>query len=132
MLPHSSVKNDLTYVAPLGMGTSGGFNCFPAIGTLLKIDGSLRVLKRLGRYHTSAVQEQPEFRSCLMIDLGCETDGNNEIRLGVRFALCIIKALQLARIEHCSGTVAAQFLLPSLNRSYNIVCGNSQANWDLL
>ena len=30
------------------------------------------------------------FRSCLMIDLGCETDGNNEICLGVHFALCII------------------------------------------
>ena len=31
----------------------------------------------------------PNFRSCLMIDLGLETDGNNEICLGVRFALCI-------------------------------------------
>ena len=31
-----------------------------------------------------------EFRNCLMIDLGRETDGNNEICLGVRFALCII------------------------------------------
>ena len=28
-----------------------------------------------------------------MIDLGRETDGNNEICLGVRFALCIIKVL---------------------------------------
>ena len=27
-----------------------------------------------------------------MIDLGCETDGNNEICLGVHFALCIIKS----------------------------------------
>ena len=32
----------------------------------------------------------PDFRSCPMIDLGRETDGNNEIRLGVRFALCIV------------------------------------------
>ena len=32
------------------------------------------------------------FRSCLMIDLGRETDGNNEICLGVHFALCIIKS----------------------------------------
>ena len=40
-----------------------------------------------------------------MIDPGRETDGNNEICLSVRFALCIIKALRLARIEHCSGTV---------------------------
>ena len=30
--------------------------------------------------------------------------------LGVRFALCIIKALRLARIEHCSGTVITPFL----------------------
>ena len=45
-----------------------------------------------------------------MIDLGRETDGNNEICLYVRFALCIIKALRLARIEHCSGTVVTRFL----------------------
>ena len=37
-----------------------------------------------------------------MIDLGRETDGNNEIFLGVRFALCVIKAPPLAHIEHCS------------------------------
>ena len=37
-----------------------------------------------------------------MIDLGRETAGNNEICLGVRFALCLIKAPRLARIEHCS------------------------------
>ena len=48
-----------------------------------------------------------------MIDLSCETDGNNEICLGGRFALCMIKALQLARIEHCSGTVVTRFLLHS-------------------
>ena len=29
----------------------------------------------------------PDFRSCLMIDLGRETDGNNESCLGVRFCL---------------------------------------------
>ena len=45
-----------------------------------------------------------------MIDLGRETDGYNKICLGVRFALCIIKALRLARIEHCSGTVVTRFL----------------------
>ena len=34
-----------------------------------------------------------DFRSCLMIDLGRETDGirNNGVCLGVLFALCIIK-----------------------------------------
>ena len=32
----------------------------------------------------------PDFRSFLMIDLGRETDGNNEICLGVHFALCIM------------------------------------------
>ena len=37
-----------------------------------------------------------------MIELGRETDGNNEICLGVRFALCIIKAQRLVCIEHCS------------------------------
>ena len=52
----------------------------------------------------------PIFQSCLMIDLGRETDGYNENCLGVRFALCIIKALRLARIEHCSGTVVTPFL----------------------
>ena len=31
-----------------------------------------------------------DFQSCLMIDLGRGTDGNNEICLGVHFALCII------------------------------------------
>ena len=39
-----------------------------------------------------------------------ETDGYNENCLGVRFALCIIKALRLTRIEHCSGTVVTPFL----------------------
>ena len=50
-----------------------------------------------------------------MIDLGRETDGKNEIYLGVRFALCIIKALLVARKEHCSGTVVIdiRFLLHS-------------------
>ena len=47
-----------------------------------------------------------------MIDLGRETDSNNEICLGVRFALC--KALQIACIEHCSGTVVTRFPLYSL------------------
>ena len=32
-----------------------------------------------------------QLRSCLMIDLSRETDGNNEICLGVCFALGIIK-----------------------------------------
>ena len=45
-----------------------------------------------------------------MIDLGRETDGNNEICLGVCFALCTIKTLRLARIEHCSGTVVTRFI----------------------
>ena len=35
---------------------------------------------------------------------------NGSICLGVRFALCIIKALRLARIEHCSGTAVTRFL----------------------
>ena len=47
-------------------------------------------------------------------NLSRETDGNNEICLGVRFALCIIKALRLAHIEHCSGTVVTRFLFHSL------------------
>ena len=51
-----------------------------------------------------------------MIDLGRETDGNNGF-LGVRFALCIIKALRLARIEHCSGTVVTRFLKPSFTEN---------------
>ena len=59
-----------------------------------------------------------DLRSCLMIDLGRETDGNNEICLGVRFALCAIEALRLARIEHCSGTVVT-LLVHSL---YNFNC----------
>ena len=62
----------------------------------------------------------PDFGSCLIIDLGRETDGNNKICLGVRFALCIIRALRLARIEHCSGTVVTHFLLPSLSMSVGI------------
>ena len=41
------------------------------------------------------------FPSCLMIDLSCETDGNNEICLGVRFRL-VLKALRLVPTEHCS------------------------------
>ena len=47
------------------------------------------------------------------------TDGYNENCLGVRFALCIIKALRLARIEHCSGTVVTPFL-PSVYMWYPI------------
>ena len=47
-----------------------------------------------------------------MINLGHETDGNNEICLGVRFALCIIKSIwykiiilmlmDTAVISHCT------------------------------
>ena len=37
-----------------------------------------------------------------MIDLGRETDGDNEICLGVRIAECVIKARPLAHVEHCS------------------------------
>ena len=44
-----------------------------------------------------------------MIDLGGEIDGNNGICLGVRFALCIIKAQRLVFIEHCSGTWSPAF-----------------------
>ena len=46
--------------------------------------------------------ENLDFRSCLMIDLGRETNGNNQISLSVCFALCIIKALRLICLEHCS------------------------------
>ena len=69
--------------------------------------------------------ENLDFRSCLMIDLGRETDGNNEICLGVRFALCIIKVLRLARIKHCFGTVVTRILLHSLwnfNRRVRLGC----------
>ena len=41
--------------------------------------------------HQTTSKISRDFRSCLMIDLGRETDGNNEICLGVHFALCIIK-----------------------------------------
>ena len=47
------------------------------------------------RPRNSAQYEGPDFRSCLMIDLGRETDGNNEICLGVRFALCVMFLKQL-------------------------------------
>ena len=56
--------------------------------------------------------------------IGRETDGpgNNEICLGVRFALCIIKAQRLARIEHYGGhplspsfTVSFKGIFPLLN-----------------
>ena len=47
-----------------------------------------------------AVKIVPDFRSCLMTDLGRETDGNNGICFSVRFGLCRIKALRLARIEY--------------------------------
>ena len=50
-------------------------------------------LSSLNLYNYRNCRENgPDFRSCLMIDLGRETDGNNEICLGVRFALCIIKS----------------------------------------
>ena len=57
-----------------------------------------------GRSSDSFENLRPDFRNCLMIDLGRETDGNNEICVGVHFALCVIKAQLLAcdRIEHCS------------------------------
>ena len=57
-----------------------------------------------------------------MIDLGPETDGYNENCLGVRFALCIIKALRLARIEHCSGTVITPFLPSVIHIYYIFLC----------
>ena len=46
--------------------------------------------KKVDHQTTSKISR--DFRSCLMIDLGRETDGNNEICLGVHFALCIIKS----------------------------------------
>ena len=42
---------------------------------------------------TSVSRTRPDFRSCLMIDLGRENDGNNEICLGVHFALWKMKNL---------------------------------------
>ena len=63
---------------------------------------------------------RPDFRSCLMIDLGRETGGNNEICLGVRFASCIIKVLRLARIEHCSWTVVTRFSSFSVKTKCNL------------
>ena len=57
---------------------------------------------RCYRRFTTKVDHQTTskiFRSCLMIDLGRETNGNNEICLGVRFALCItMKTLILTMI----------------------------------
>ena len=67
-------------------------------------------LKQFIRYKISYISK---VRKCVTL-LGRKTDGNNEICLGVRFALCIIKALRLARSEHCSGTVVIHFLLHSL------------------
>ena len=45
-----------------------------------------------------------DFRSCLMIDFGRETDGNNKICLGVRFALCM-KTIRFNRFfaSYCPG-----------------------------
>ena len=39
--------------------------------------------------HQTTSKIWPDVWSCLMIDLGHETDGNNEICLGVCFALCL-------------------------------------------
>ena len=52
-----------------------------------------------------------------------ETDGYNENCLGVRFASCIIKALRLARIEHCSGTVVTPFIPSELGTHVYCVDG---------
>ena len=41
------------------------------------------------------------FRSCLMINLGSETGGNDKICLGHHFCL-VLRALRLILIEHCS------------------------------
>ena len=75
---------------------------------------------RCGRWFPRSIIRQlrkcgPDFRNCLIINLGRATNGDNEICLGVRFALCIIKAPRLARSEHCSGTVVSRFLLPSIH-----------------
>ena len=40
----------------------------------------------------------PDIRSCLTINLGRETDGNNEVCLGIRFALCMTFFDKLGRI----------------------------------
>ena len=42
---------------------------------------------------------RPLRKSGMMIDLGRETDGNNEIWLGVRFALCI--TLTCFKVKNC-------------------------------
>ena len=48
-----------------------------------------RVVELLIMHKAKRTPREARFRSCLMIDLGRETDGNNEICLDVRFALCI-------------------------------------------
>ena len=58
---------------------------------------------------------------------------NNKICLGVRFALCIIKALRLAGVEHCSqGTAVTRFqVLHSLHKKYLHIVGRVHPNGHL-
>ena len=54
--------------------------------------------------------KRQDFRSCLMIDLGRETDGNNEICLGVRFALCLRGKMVTLLVQ--VGKFVAYMILP--------------------
>ena len=59
--------------------------------------------------HQTTFEIWSDFRSCLMINLGRETDGNNEICLGVRFALCILPSQKV--------------LSKSLRNNFELECG---------
>ena len=93
----------------------GGFSCRSLCLTNVKKDLAWEKMNTVGFTTNSSIIRQlwkiPNF-SKLSDDrrISRETDGYNENCLGVRFALCIIKALRLARIEHCSGTVVTPFL----------------------
>ena len=71
-------------------------------------------------------QLRKSFRSCLMIDLGHETDGNTEICLGVHFALCIINCekqkwfSQNERRRADLQNVASEFLIFAWALSYDL------------
>ena len=67
---------------------------------------SLEIFEVVDHQTTSKISR--DFRSCLMIDLGRETDGNNEICLGVHFALCITLARGRCR-RRKAGLLVAEF-----------------------
>ena len=65
----------------------------------------------MNSYNLANAQGKTDTETIFIVTVGFTTNSSIIRQLWkIGFALCIIKALRLARIEHCSGTVVTPFL----------------------